>query len=71
MNFRMYLSDLAGWSDLAVLLGDGVLRSGYLGLFVFVLLKVAQGLTMFASRPPTLRTRSGGLKSSTNCASLD
>ncbi len=42
------LSDLAGWSDLAVLLGDGVLRSGYLGLVVFVLLKVALGLTMFA-----------------------
>ncbi len=42
------LSDLAGWSDLAVLLGDGVLRSGYLGLFVFVLLKVGQGLAMFA-----------------------
>jgi small-conductance mechanosensitive channel len=42
------LSDLAGWSDLAVLLGDGVLRSGYLGLVVFVLLKVAQGLAMFA-----------------------
>ena len=40
------LSDLAGWSDLAVLLGDGVLRSGYLGLVVFVLLKVAQALTM-------------------------
>ena len=31
-----------------MLLGDGVLRSGYLGLLVFVLLKVAQGLTMFA-----------------------
>ncbi len=42
------LSDLAGWSDLAQLLGDGVLRSGYLGLFVFVLLKVLQGLIMFA-----------------------
>lgn len=42
------LSDLAGWSDLAVLLGDGVLRSGYLGLVVFVLLKVAQGLAAFA-----------------------
>ena len=42
------LSDLAGWTDLAVLLGDGVLRSGYLGLWVFVLLKVAQGLTLFA-----------------------
>ncbi|TWU32038.1 mechanosensitive ion channel domain-containing protein [Novipirellula artificiosorum] len=42
------LSDLFGWSDLAVLLGDGVLRSGYLGLVVFVLLKVAQGLAMFA-----------------------
>ncbi|XZE53543.1 mechanosensitive ion channel domain-containing protein [Planctomycetaceae bacterium SH139] len=42
------LSDLAGWCDLAVLLGDGVLRSGQLGLVVFVLLKVALGLTMFA-----------------------
>ncbi len=42
------LSDLAGWSDLAVLLGDSVLRSGYLGLVVFVLLKVVQGLAMFA-----------------------
>ena len=42
------LSDLAGWSDLAALLGDGVLRSGYVGLVVFVLLKVAQGLIMFA-----------------------
>ena len=42
------LCDVAGWSDLAVLLGDGVLRSGYLGLFVFVVLKVVQGLVMFA-----------------------
>ena len=42
------LSNLAGWSDLAVFLGDGVLRSGYLGLVVFVLLKVTQGLAMFA-----------------------
>ena len=42
------LADLAGWSDLAVLLGDGVLRSGCLGLFVFVLLKVFHGLATFA-----------------------
>ena len=42
------LADLAGWSDLAVLLGDGVLRSGCLGLFVFVLLKVFHGLAAFA-----------------------
>ena len=42
------LADLAGWSDLAILLGDGVLRSGFLGLFVFVLLKVFHGLASFA-----------------------
>ncbi len=42
------LADLAGWSDLAVLVGDGVLRSGYLGLVVFVLLKVIHGLTILA-----------------------
>ena len=42
------LADLAGWSDLAALLGDGVLRSGYVGLVVFVLLKVAQSLATFA-----------------------
>ena len=42
------LTDLAGWNDLAVLLGDSVLRSGYLGVVVFVLLKVVQGLAMFA-----------------------
>ena len=42
------LADLAGWTDLAVMLGDGVLRCGYLGLFVFVLLKVFHGLATFA-----------------------
>lgn len=42
------LCDLAGWSDLAVLLGDAALRSGYNGMVVFVLLKVAIGLTAFA-----------------------
>jgi small-conductance mechanosensitive channel len=42
------LADLAGWSDLAVLLGGIALRSGYLGLLVFVLLKVFYGLVIFA-----------------------
>ena len=42
------LADLAGWSDLAVLLGGIALRSGYLGLLVFVLLKVFYGLVTFA-----------------------
>ena len=42
------LADLAGWSDLAILLGDGVLRSGFLGLFVFVMLKVFHGLASCA-----------------------
>lgn len=42
------IADLAGWSDLAVLLGGGVLRSGYLGLMIFVLLKVFHGLATFA-----------------------
>ncbi len=42
------LAELAGWSDLAILLGDGVLRSGFLGLFVFVMLKVFHGLASFA-----------------------
>lgn len=42
------LADVAGWSDLAVLMGDGVLRSGYVGLVVFALLKVAQSLAAFA-----------------------
>jgi small-conductance mechanosensitive channel len=42
------LADLAGWTDLAVMLGDGVLRCGYLGLVVFVLLKVFHGLATFA-----------------------
>jgi small-conductance mechanosensitive channel len=42
------LADLLGWSDLAVLLGDGVLRSGYLGLVAFVLLKAIHSLITFA-----------------------
>ncbi|MEQ8667732.1 MAG: mechanosensitive ion channel [Pirellulales bacterium] len=42
------LADLAGWSDLSVLLGDGVLRSGFLGLFTFVLLKAFHGLASYA-----------------------
>lgn len=42
------LADLAGWTDLAVMLGDGVMHCGYLGLFVFVLLKVLHGLATFA-----------------------
>ncbi|WP_298863215.1 mechanosensitive ion channel domain-containing protein [uncultured Gimesia sp.] len=42
------LADLAGWSDLAVLLGGIALRSGYLGLLIFVLLKVFYGLATFA-----------------------
>ncbi|WP_231756498.1 mechanosensitive ion channel domain-containing protein [Lignipirellula cremea] len=42
------LADLTGWTDLAVMLGDGVMRCGYLGLFVFVLLKVFHGLATFA-----------------------
>lgn len=42
------LAEIAGWSDLAVLLGDGVLRSGFLGLFVFVLLKILHGLASLA-----------------------
>jgi small-conductance mechanosensitive channel len=42
------LADLAGWTDLAVMFGDGVLRCGYLGLLVFVLLKVFHGLATFA-----------------------
>ncbi len=42
------LAEIAGWSDLAILLGDGVLRSGFLGLFVFVMLKILHGLASFA-----------------------
>ena len=42
------LAEIAGWSDLAILLGDGVLRSGFLGLFVFVMLKMLHGLASFA-----------------------
>lgn len=42
------LADLAGWTDLAVILGDGVLRCGYLGLVTFVLLKVFHGMATFA-----------------------
>lgn len=42
------LADLAGWSDLAVLVGGLALRSGYMGLLLFVLLKVFCGLATFA-----------------------
>ena len=42
------LAEIAGWSDLAILLGDGVLRSGFLGLFVFVVLKILHGLASLA-----------------------
>ena len=42
------VADLVGWGDLASLLGNGALRSGYLGLFVFVLLVVVQSLATFA-----------------------
>jgi small-conductance mechanosensitive channel len=42
------VADLAGWGDLAGLLGDSVLRSGYLGFFVFVLLMVVRSLATFA-----------------------
>ncbi len=42
------LADLAGWSDLAVMLGSIALRSGYMGLLIFVLLKVFHGLATFA-----------------------
>jgi potassium efflux system protein len=42
------VADLFGWSDLAGLLGGGAMQGGYLGAFVFVLLKVARSLTAFA-----------------------
>ena len=42
------VADLFGWADLASMLGGGVERAGYLGFFVFVLLKVFQSLAAFA-----------------------
>ena len=42
------VADLFGWADLAGMLGGGVERAGYLGFFVFVLLKVLQSLATFA-----------------------
>ena len=42
------VADLFGWADLAGMLGGGVERAGYLGFFVFVLLKVFQSLAVFA-----------------------
>lgn len=42
------VADLFGWADLASMLGGGVERAGYLGFFVFVLLKVLQSLSAFA-----------------------
>jgi potassium efflux system protein len=42
------VADLFGWVDLASMLGGGVERAGYLGFFVFVLLKVFQSLATFA-----------------------
>jgi hypothetical protein len=42
------VADLFGWGDLASMLGNGVVRAGYLGFFVFVLLKVFQSLAIFA-----------------------
>ena len=42
------VADLFGWADLASMLGGGVERAGYLGFFVFVLLKVLQSLATFA-----------------------
>jgi len=42
------LADLFGWADLAGMLGGGVDRAGYLGFFVFVLLKVCHSLATFA-----------------------
>ena len=42
------VADLSGWADLASMLGSGVVRAGYLGFFVFVLLNVLQSLATFA-----------------------
>jgi len=41
-------ADLFGWGNLSNLLGHGVLRAAYLGVFVFVSLKVFQSLMDFA-----------------------
>ncbi len=42
------VADLAGWGDLGILLGSAALRSGFLGLRVFVLFKVFASLAAFA-----------------------
>ena len=41
-------ADLAGWGDLAGLVGNSTLRGGYTGYFVFVLFMVSQSLVAFA-----------------------
>jgi small-conductance mechanosensitive channel len=40
--------DLFGWGDLGRILGNGVVRAGYLGFFVFVIFRVIQSLAIFA-----------------------
>ena len=42
------VADLFGWVDLARMLGNGVVRAGYLAFFIFVILKVFQSLAIFA-----------------------
>ncbi len=41
-------ADLTGWGDLAGMVGNGTLRGGYLGFFIFVLLMVCRGLATFS-----------------------
>jgi len=50
------VSEIAGLSDLANLVGDGTLRSAYAGLIAFALLKVLQSMVAYALALPPLHS---------------